>query len=51
MYNFDNLLDRRNTDCVKWDELEDVFGSSDLLPYWVADMDLEVLPDIREALV
>lgn len=51
MYNFDNLLDRRNTDCVKWDELEAVFGSSDLLPYWVADMDFEVLPEIREALV
>lgn len=51
MYNFDKLLNRKDTDCVKWDELESVFGNSDLLPYWVADMDFEVLPELKEAIV
>ena len=38
-YNFDQMIDRRNTDCVKYDGLQDVFGCADLLPMWVADMD------------
>ena len=25
-YNFDQMIDRRNTDCVKYDGLQDVFG-------------------------
>ena len=35
-YNFDQMIDRRNTDCVKYDGLQDVFGCADLLPMWVA---------------
>ncbi len=37
--NFDHRKDRRGTDSVKWDHYEDVFGSNDLLPMWVADSD------------
>ena len=43
-YNFDQMIDRRNTDCVKYDGLQDVFGCTDLLPMWVADMDFRVPP-------
>ena len=42
-YNFDQMIDRRNTDCVKYDGLQDVFGCADLLPMWVADMDVNVV--------
>ena len=43
-YDFDTLVNRRNTCSYKWD-VED-----DELPMWVADMDFEVAPEIREAL-
>src|SRR5512133_2717847 len=38
-YNFDEIIERRNTGCVKYDLLESVFGKKDILPFWVADMD------------
>lgn len=50
MYNFDTIIQRKNTLCQKWDGLEDVFGSADLLPLWVADTDFAVAPDILHAL-
>ena len=33
------LMDRRKTDCSKWDGLESVFGEGNLQAMWVADMD------------
>ena len=36
MYNFDAIIDRRNTACVKYDNLANVFGLTDILPMWVA---------------
>ena len=50
MYNFDTLLQRKNTDCTKWDALGRDFGRTDLMPFWVADADFPILPDIQEAL-
>ena len=35
-------VERRNTDCYKWDGLESSFGRKDLLPMWVADMDFRI---------
>lgn len=49
-YNFDCVIDRRNTDCAKWDAVELVFGSEDILPMWVADMDFPIAKPITEAL-
>ena len=49
MYNFDQIIDRRNTSCVKYDNLANVFGSTDILPMWVADMDFQVAPEILDA--
>ena len=51
---FDKIVERRGTGCVKWDA-EFPFGIDDseregLIPLWVADMDFEVAPAIREAL-
>ncbi|HBG01234.1 MAG TPA: cystathionine beta-lyase [Firmicutes bacterium] len=42
---FDQRVPRRNTECVKWDGVLDVFGQNDLLPMWVADMDFRA-PDV-----
>lgn len=43
-YDFDRIVDRRGTGCVKYDALEKVYGRNDLIPLWVADMDFET-PD------
>ena len=44
-YDFKSVIDRHNTDCLKWD----LFG--DDLPMWVADMDFKVAPAIQEAVL
>ena len=44
MYDFDRIIDRRSWDSMKWNVPEGV------LPMWVADMDFEAAPPIREAL-
>ena len=44
-YKFDEIPDRRNTNCYKWD----LFPEGDL-PLWVADMDFEVCPKIINAI-
>lgn len=43
-YDFDEVIERRGTDCVKYDALQQIFGNSDLLSLWVADMDFRT-PD------
>lgn len=49
-YDFDTIIDRRDTCCQKWDEMEHLFGTNDLLPMWVADMDFQAPPEVIEAL-
>ena len=44
-YDFDELIERHGTGCVKWDESP----SPITIPLWVADMDFAVAPAIREA--
>ncbi|WP_085535912.1 MalY/PatB family protein [Massilibacteroides vaginae] len=43
-YNFDQVIDRKGTDCIKVDLLEERFGTKDLTTLWVADMDFRT-PD------
>ena len=50
VYDFDKVVERRGTSCVKYDALEAVYGSSDLIPLWVADMDFETPDFIMDAL-
>lgn len=50
MYDFDKIFDRHGTDVIKWDYLEKDLGRGDLIPLGIADMDFEVLPEVREAL-
>lgn len=49
-FNFDEIIDRRGTGSLKWDFLDRLFGSRDLLPLWVADMDFKAPPAIVDAL-
>lgn len=44
-YDFDNIVERRGTNCVKWDE-----APQGVLPMWVADMDFETAPCVRKAI-
>lgn len=44
------LVDRRGTDCSKWDGLEQKFGEKDLLAMWVADTEFKTCDAIVEAL-
>jgi cystathionine beta-lyase len=51
IYNFDKIIERKGTDSVKYDILGQLFGSDDILPMWVADMDFEVPDFIRDAVI
>lgn len=49
-FNFNKIIDRTNNFSAKWSEMNKNFGSNDLLPMWVADMDFLTAPCIMEAL-
>ncbi len=49
-YDFDRFCSRENTNCDKWDSVETLFGSKDVIPMWVADMDFPTARPIVEAL-
>ncbi len=49
-YNFDEIINRKGTNSIKWDHLESRFGRDDLLPLWVADMDFKCPPAVIEAM-
>lgn len=49
-YNFDEIIPRINTDCVKYDIRKMFFGTEDVLPMWVADMDFRTPDFIIDAL-
>lgn len=44
-YDFDEVVNRRGSHCVKWDE-----ASEGVIPLWVADMDFKAAPAIQEAI-
>jgi cystathionine beta-lyase len=50
MFSFDQIVDRRNTGCLKYDTAVKRGYPADVLPFWVADMDFPTAPPILEAL-
>lgn len=44
-YNFDQIIERRNSDSIKWTQYP-----ADVLPMWIADMDFLTPEPIRDAL-
>lgn len=49
-FDFDRVIDRRETGSEKWDGPSMQYGRDDLLPLWVADMDFAVPPEVVEAI-
>jgi len=49
-YDFDEVIERRNTNSAKWDGVLKLFGDKDVLPMWVADMDFKSPKPVIEAL-
>lgn len=49
--NFDKKVDRYGSDSMKFANLDKRYGSSDVIPMWVADMDFKSAKEIRNALV
>ncbi|MFW2377956.1 MalY/PatB family protein [Aliarcobacter butzleri] len=51
IYNFDEQINRKNTNCAKYDGLKKYFGYEDLNPLWVADMDFKTPSFINDAII
>ena len=49
-YNFDEIVPREGTDCIKYDAREWIFKTNDVLPLWVADMDFKTPDFIVDAI-
>jgi cystathionine beta-lyase len=49
-FNFDTPIPRENTNSVKFDGRQQYFGTTDVSPLWVADMDLAVPECVTRAL-
>jgi len=49
-YDFNKIIDRTNTDCIKYDFACRYGKPAGVLPLWVADMDFPTPPEVREAL-
>ena len=50
MFDFSKVVDRHGTWCTQWDYVADRFGTADLLPFTISDMDFATAPCIIEAL-
>ena len=46
MFNFDEVIDRRHSDSLKWHK----YADKDIIPLWVADTDFKSPPSITDAL-
>lgn len=49
-YNFDQVINRRQTASKKWDSLNERFGMDSLIPMWIADMDFVSPAPVVESL-
>ncbi len=50
MTDFTRVHDRKVTHSLKWDQLQTIFQTEDLLPMWVADMDFQAPDVVNKAL-
>lgn len=49
-YDFDQIIDRRSTNSIKWSYLKKIYGDEDVLPMWVADMDFKSPNEVIKAM-
>ena len=50
-YNFDEVIDRHNTGAIKIEKLKLLFGTNDIIPLWVADMDFRTPEFITNSII
>lgn len=50
-YNFDEIINRKNTNSLKYDFTEENNMPADVMPFWVADMDFKSPPEVIEAII
>lgn len=50
-FDFDKIIERKGSSCIKWDGMEKFLGAGDALPMWVADMDFLTPEYITEAII
>ena len=48
-YDFDEIIDRSNNRAAKYDERVEKFGTSEVIPLWIADMDFRTAQPIIDA--
>ena len=51
MFDFDEVVDRKGTNCAKWDTIEANNKPKDVLPMWVADMNFATVPTVPEEVI
>lgn len=51
IYNFDTIVDRSNNNSAKYDEAARKFGREDIIPLWIADMDIKTAQPIIDAMI
>ncbi|TFZ41294.1 hypothetical protein E4100_01585 [Soehngenia longivitae] len=50
MYDFDEEINRKDTNSTKWDNCKEVFGRDDIIPMWVADTDFKAPKEVIESI-
>ena len=50
MYNFDQIVSRAGTSSMKYEATRPEGAPEHLIPMWIADMDFETLPEVKQAL-
>ena len=50
-YNFDEIINREGTSSLKTDARKRLFGTEDVIPLWVADMDFMSPEEVTNALI
>jgi cystathionine beta-lyase len=50
-FDFDQLIERKGSSCIKWDGMQKFLGAGEALPMWVADMDFLTPHYITEAII
>ncbi len=50
MYDFDKFIERTGTNAYKLDLREQYFGTNEVIPLWVADMDFAAPPEVQQAI-
>lgn len=50
-YDFNKIVKREKTNCIKWDFNKKLLGYEDVISMWIADMDFETVPEVTEALI